>query len=358
MKPISTARTAFYTIFFVVIILTLTASAAPRDNLPEIDLPDFVISGVEQATLVRGDRLSYNALSPEITTPDILISSRPEMSTHSVNIIQSRPEVDVGPDRDFKFVDMYAGNVFGFGLKHGMGFDYRESVITGMLWLNSPPRLYEFGEGANMGVKLGANVKIPQDVILKFSSEYSSTQFNLPDRYMWGEIDNEWRDMTLSGSFTPLTTSIGSFSGQYKFNHWSLNEFDNQPASQISANQSRFSLRHETSGFNGQFETVVEGIFEPLDQDSKNLTLLKGKVNFGWWEPTATSVRIGFGLNVYSGTSSGTGDISGVQPNVKTIWNPTFGGLVFLKWNPDVNGHSLRSTMRSFPMLGGSNRSS
>ena len=351
MKPISTARTAFYTIFFVVIILTLTASAAPRDNLPEIDLPDFVISGVEQATLVRGDRLSYNALSPEITTPDILISSRPEMSTHSVNIVQSRPEVAINPDRSYKYADVYAGNIFGGGTKFGLGTSWKQTIVSGSGWYNSPPRLFEFGESSNIGAHIGVNIKFFSNVILNLSSKYSSTQFHLPEPLLLGGPDNDWRDIILSGNLTPLLTTLGSFSGRYKFNHWSLNQFDDNDGNDLSANQSAFSLTHEIYAFKGQFETTFDGLFEPLEQNSKNLTLLKGKISFGWWEPNDSRLRIGFGLNVYSGNSTDTDEVSGVQPQLKVMWNTIFDGLVFLRWNPNAYGHSLRTIMNDFPML-------
>ena len=352
MKPISTPRTAFYAIFFAVILVTFPSISASTDELPSIDLPDFVISGVEQATLIRGDRLILNVLNPEITTPGLIISLRPSMASHSVNIVPSRPEVIVDPNRDFGYADLYAGNFYGAGVRFGLGTSWDRYIITGSGWYNYPPRLFNIGENVNGGGSIGINVKIPRDVILHFDSEFSRSSFYLPGGYdLDAGVDNDWQDFRLEGSSTPLTTEIGSFSGWYKFHHWLLNGEFSSGIDDLSANQNSFSLIHEIPAFNGRIETSVNGLFEPLDLDSKNLSLITGKVNFGWWKPKAALLRIGFGFNVYSGSSGGSDKVNGFQPNFKAIWSPTIGGLVFLKWNPNVFGHSLRSTMQQLPML-------
>jgi len=294
------------------------------------------------------------------------------MSTHSLDIVPSRPNNFINSDRSNRYVDVYVGNFNGGGAKFGMGKTWGKLIYSISGWGNYPPRQYRRFDNKNIGGRLGLNMLLPHDVYFSIISEFSASTLyknsydgpifplfstsesstsiltQTDSDWEW-DVDNEWRDLRIESSLTPLITDIGSFSGKYCFHHWTYH----RASSDIdkSANLNEFSLFHEIGAFNGRFETTINGVFEPLDQESKNLSLFNGKVNFGWWEPSDSPLKIGFGFNVFNGNSKGSDNVYGFQPNIKAIWSARFGGVAFLKWNPSVHGHSLRSIMERMPQV-------
>jgi len=345
----------------------LVSTSLHAESLPVIQLPDYVISGVEKATAVNGERLTTSA-TMNAQIPGESGSMRPRFVSS---------DADAPPEMPGILAPLGNGNI-------------RASVLAGMRdWMEADASLT--GQTLPVGYRVGINWKSPISRtfadprnlggtgtvgvidVLGLSGAYArdvSTQsiietevitkslgFNKFIRFQ-SPVERNLFSLSLTARTTPILIGKSSLNGLFEYIYCSSEGTGDQSSSldHLALNYSRML---GTDRLESKLELSTEAVGE--DTRSHYLLLLSNQMYRRLWSDLNVSV----GLNVYIGNAqvnsalspippanSGVwGSTSGIRPTVEFEWTPPVGGISRIAYLPQIEFITHHNTVLQYPML-------
>ncbi|HHE46223.1 MAG TPA: hypothetical protein ENL08_00795, partial [Bacteroidetes bacterium] len=318
----------------------MTASAGAAD-LPRIKLPDYIISGIEEATKVQGDRLP-TSISSVVSSPEATKSVRPELTAQSVWTSQSKPEIINHLKRGYYRSTVYGGGFGAYGLDGGLVYAKPKVTRMGGAALNRSPHRITTGKASNR--------RIQYDEVHRFKgcvSIYPRAIYNLDRFQLLDSLDDhsaQRSDLTFDFFLNPWATSAGGFNGYISCYGWRYSSLED-----LSGFSSRSDLRHNIRAGNGRLESELFFALENIHDDSDNLQLINLTSSY-LFQPHQNLLVEGGG-SFYAGKSVSGDQRGGVFPHLEAKVRLPVEGTLSLTYKPTVRFNDTRSILKEWRVL-------
>jgi hypothetical protein len=185
--------------------LVLGGSAGAVE-LPPIELPEYIIAGVEQATRITGARIPVG-VSARIGVPAESPVSRPKLLTASVWTPPQQPALLL-PLGEGSWRSYLGGSGFGKGEAGIELARARSSVSYGAaMGVLKPPNRSGAGAGLDRGIRGLIYGRVGRAGVLAPEIGFGRSSFTLNQAMGGGKRD--WTDAYLGFGFSPLSTGAG-----------------------------------------------------------------------------------------------------------------------------------------------------
>ncbi len=329
------------TILFFLTSLYLTSPLLAE--LPPIQMPEYIIEGIEKATQIKGDRIP-NEITYEITIPDEPAHQRPNLDIEPIQICINRPTLLLTLGTGYLIANAGIG---GFNLGE-LGCDFamrkNESELIVEFGARSIPKRTTPGAKFQSDVRIGFTSYISEsETYRKGLFEAHSNLFRKNyNRYISaGVIEHiSLNTFNISLIATPLSTKFGTFAGQIAFQPWKYED--------CAFTQTELSLQHSLKTTIGRFESKLFIGGEMARQDIKVLQLTSLDISLhrqfnerlfytlggAIWVGTTPLQRQIYDLLGNSSINEESQLRQGFKPCLGLIWLPPFGGIVSSSYKP------------------------
>ncbi len=334
-KLISNTITAF-------IILCILSVNLHAEELPRIELPAYIISGVEKATTLSGTRLPTTVES-SLSIPGSVNSVRPKLTSIPVWQPPSKPSIIEKPAQGYWRANTRGGAFRLFGLngcliRAGQGVTRRGTIA----YLQPPHRIVagfqsgwqvQFDEvrylGENTTIQPRISFTRRENTLLANSSDYKSIRSDLAlnlfiqsfQSASWRTFD--WR-LFLSGMDYSSQQDLRGFHGQ----------LDGQ---------------HSIALGKGFLESGIFYGSESIDEDNDRLQLTRLSVKYRM--QSRERIVVSVGGSAYLGNDVNGVSVQGVRPQLEIESGLPFDGTVSLKYNPLSRLTSSKGVLFRSPVL-------
>ena len=335
-KLISNTITAF-----IILWILAFARMTRAEELPRIELPAYIISGVEKATTLSGTRLPTTVES-SLSIPGSVNSTRPKLTSIPVWQPPSKPSIIVKPAPGYLRASIRGGAFRLFGLNGCLIHAEQGVTQRGTIaYLQTPHRIaagfqsgwrVQFDEvrylGENITIQPRINFTHREYTLLANSSDYKSIR----------------SDLALNLFVQSFQTGIGSFDGR------------------LFLSGMNYSSEQDLRGFHGQLDGLhcmalgggflESGIFyssESIDEDNDRLQLARLSVKYRM-QPRERIV-VSFGGSTYLGNDINGVSVQGARPHLEIESGLPFDGTVSLKYNPLSRLTSSKEVLFRSPVL-------
>ena len=250
------------TVIYAVLIVLSSIFTLHAADLPEIELPEYIISGIEKATRVRGDRLP-TSITSAIVSPDAISPSRPELTALSIRSLPSKPSTDRRLKPGYWNAGISGGGFRMFGVNGCLVYAMPKVTRMGTVRLIHSPHRINIGETYGWRVRYGETHTFKGDVSICPRVTYDFNEFNLLD-----SLDNHRArrgDLKVDLFLSPWSTPVGAFTGYANWDGWRYSSL-----SDLSGFTSVFNLKHNLSLATGKLESDVFFGLENVKEDDDN----------------------------------------------------------------------------------------
>lgn len=362
------------------ILLSLVLSAriaiSAQPSLPPIQMPEYVISGVEKATLTTGDRIPSRISAVE-SIPEMASQPRPEFGI---------PAGMTGPEspvvlRPFARGGLRAKATLGLPTSGSLdGLFVRESFPDGnYLRLDGefgPFRSFRtldheispVGDVQRWELTGGLTREIGAETTIQPEADFRTRTLN---RLFYQAADYNTRtrrlsDLSLSLAMTPVRTGYGVLTGRFQFAYSSLSGDGSRNA---SYDQLRLGWQRYVGS--GILEASLDGQAEAVSGDAQGHTfyalsssyqwmvrsdvLLKiGLIGYGGhtsqWDSTTTADWSKTSFTLFTNTGWGE-DRFGAAPSIKVMWQPGWGGIAEAGYAPQASFFAYRDVLDTWGVV-------
>jgi len=316
-------------------------------ELPPIELPEYIIAGVEQATRITGARIPVG-VSARIGVPAESPVSRPKLLTASVWTPPQQPALLL-PLGEGSWRSYLGGGGFGKGEAGIELARARSSVSYGAaMGVLKPPNRSGAGAGLDRGIRGLIYGRVGRAGVLAPEIGFGRSSFTLNQAMGGGKRD--WTDAYLGFGFSPLSTGAGLLTAGSCLDRWSLSG-----TGKIVAMRYQLDARHSLPLGSGCLESSVDAVAEPTEQGDDKLGLLQVVTMY---RLRHHSINYLAGFRLYTGAAAVGTPRRGATPVLGLEWRLAGESTVSLVGDPEPNLLSLRSLFRSAPMISDSSRGS
>jgi len=337
-------------------------------------MPEYVISGVEKATAVLGERLAGGVASNSSVTNEIE-QERPDLTPNIVSIPMESPGILAPLGQGFLRVSGNAGLLkSGEGEGELAGQKLPSAYYTHFVLTSFPRRNYSNAALFNGEREIGASGEVALDA--------SYARDVTPQVILEPAIKTGWREfkkiegaatpvirklfnLEMYAHLTPVKVGSGSLLGGFDY---SL--LDIQGGLKQSGSLDRLTLNYIRPAFRGSIESILDFNGELVGSDRKAHNLLR--IESLYRERLGENVVGSAGLTGHIGntakwdrqpttsiSSTGLGESrQGLYPVVILCWKPPFGGIINSSYQPRASFASYRSLMLEYPMIDSLSRGS
>ncbi|NQT34958.1 TonB-dependent receptor [bacterium] len=331
-----------YTITAFIILWILAFARMTRaEELPRIELPAYIISGVEKATTLRGTRLPTTVES-SLSIPGSVNSIRPKLTSIPVWQPPSKPSLIVKPVPGYWRADTRGGAFRLFGL-NGSLINAEQGVSRrGTIAYLQPPHRIAAGFQSGWRIQYDEVRYLGENTAIQPRISFTRREYTLlVDTSDYKSIRS---DLALNLLVQSFHTSIGSFTGR------------------LHLSGMNYSSKQDLSGFHGQLDGLhcialgegflESGIFygsESIDTDDDRLQLARLSIKYRM-QPRERIV-VSVGGSAYLGNDISGVSVQGVRPQLEIESGLPFDGTVSLKYNPLSRLVSYRDELSRSPVL-------
>ncbi len=325
----------------LIIVFCALSLAAFAEELPQIEMPDVVISGVERATIIKADRLQFGKNEVQVNLAQGLLTNRPEIQSQSIKIFPKRPShKDISQDN--RVVLEAGGGSFGNFNGSVIGnFPLAYINLDTKTKLDIPPQRIQAGQDFLGTSEIAFIHHAPGQSQLHYKLGFSATQFTLNDV---AHSERNWADFFGDVHLSPVFTPIGSFAVGFHYNSWS-----NEGIGSFDGDIYSCYFRQYTDLGTWQISSEYNGFWEQLPTDYQELGINAGRLSIIF--KSFETLRVSAGLSSYRGYSHTFGVQDGVDAAVGLSWNPGRSTLVKLSWEPGYEVFSARQNGQIYPMI-------
>ena len=325
-----------------ILALALTAclTVAAAEPLPQIEMPEVVISGVERATVIRAERLPTSLSSPEFAAFPGFSNERPAIQAQSVEIIPSRPLPTDIPRFAFIGGRLGGGNLAALNGRLEAGVPFHALSLGLHTQFDKLPRRIDAGALHTSRWEFDATHDMPLQSRAFYKLGYSEDGFRLVD--VLGDL--QWKDFYGGVNMSPAISPVGVFAGNFGFDVWDANV-----PGQRGGSEWQGSLNHRVNLRLVELESRLSCQYEAWDTDIDQLGVIgfSSLADFQALE----SVEIRAGLAGYSGYTTRFGHQTGIDPRVETNWNLSRIERVSMEWMPGYEVFPTREIVHNYPMI-------
>lgn len=252
--------------FHFLLCLLITAISATAAELPVIEMPKYIIEGVEQATSLLGSRISSEALA-KAALPDTPPHDRPALPLDILATLVERPGMFNAPGNGRTSVEVISG---GFGKAAGWFDSMEETDFSGVKLagnIERPPRRTSYGPKLSTLLK-GSGVRwFGIETTFSPSLEFISNSFT--SKSLTDKNNNNLTGIGLRGSITPTALFGGRIFGDFEYNYTDLDNLR-----KLSASHDRIILDYSHEIPRGWLASRLDFQAETVSADKTGHSLL------------------------------------------------------------------------------------
>jgi len=323
-------------------VLSMTVNAAsppPPGSLPEIELPEYIISGVERATNLGGVRLPSEAKAT-VETPEPQPAGRPALLMGAAWTPPLRPNLTTEPGKGRWNAGLSAGSFRHVGVNAGAAADVAQAPFGVDIAYDRPPRRIKAGQVQEATVAGAAALNLGKSVWLSPDLGFGWDEYQLAA----GSV-KDWRrqgNFRFGASITPINTEFGGLTGGVYVDRWALTD-------EVQGAYLKGEVSHFTSMKGGWLETILGYTAEPTSGTGSDLRLLKLGTQYRY--RLAANLLGWGGVKLYSGASAEGDRAHGVMVNAGVEYRTPKDAVISLQFCPDAEILPLRNWTREFPTL-------
>lgn len=308
----------------VVIISCFSTGLLSATELPQIELPEYVISGIERATRIAADRLETGQSTEIIPArfPDLV---RPSLMAASAWLPPSRPEFTLTRMAD-NIKTSVAGGSFG---KAGLSINFVRHLSGALLIGDGFIRNHanRIGIGEKWEWRSGGTALIALGKVGVISSRLGFAQNAFDVKVGSDTKTRQWSDFTITVLSNELHTPVGRVAEQIRFDSWQRTGFGDLAGSTYDIH-----LVHNIPVNTGWLETKVWVAGESIAGDKHQLGLASAQLRYG--RRYNSNVHIWLGMLAFAGSSVGGESRGRGVVHLGMDFKPGFDGLFRLFWHP------------------------
>lgn len=336
------------------LLLTLRFAYA---ELPPIQMPEYVIEGIERAVQIKAEKIS-SAVEAESSQPGEVARPRPDLGFEFSDQPPSRPGLFA------PFGQGYLKVKAGLGMfsQAELGLDYAKRTAEIEFVINGD------GESMPRRTAVGARFRASTDGgLARHIGESQSSEKGLFSprltlatkayrRYRYfDELQSiDLDNLNLSLTIAPAPARLGTFVGRAAFQPWNYAD--------MSFTQSEMRLNHSLSTALGRIESnfFISGEVGSRDRKALQLTAL----DFAVYRRYNEDFSYYFGGTAWTGYAPqrwtiyilGNAELqetsqprNGLKPWLGITWRAPFGGALTAAYKPQTALNSLRNELEHFP---------
>jgi hypothetical protein len=342
---------------------TIASTVAGEENLPLIKLPEYVISGVEQATAIPGVKIQPE-LSVVISLPTSQSSDRPLLQSPTGRTLIENPNLFRPVGGGSTKVEASLGSFRDAQVEAVTCTEWQESGYSLQGAAGQKSRRTTTGAGASYGLKGDVVRWFGSDVLIYPALKFDANMFH---RYTESSVspviplsstEHTQSEIGLGVSVTPVSVADGTLGGAFEFQHLRLDS-----KRDITASLDRLYLQHSTALKSGSLTNRLGIDVEVVSIDNEGTALYALESTYAQKISSSFLVRGGgilhFGKafgNPRAGAAPSRESRSGLALQAGLSFMPEFGGVIDVDYQP---GAALVSTLdlhRSWGMLDSSAR--
>lgn len=323
------------------LLLALPIGEAVSAELPQIEMPEYIISGIEKATRLEGNRL-LTSITSTMSVPGATAHYRPELIALPTWTPPSRKTLTTRLKPLLWSIGTTGG---GFGMAAVSGdIIYNRMKVTrrANAAFHRPPRRINAGELSVLNAEYGEIHRISEKFSIFPGITYDQKEYTLLNGN--GGFETRRSDLMLSLFVEPVMTPVGSFAGYIGGGGWEYSSLDD-----LSGRVGSFRLRHDLPAWSGRFEDELYYAAEEITNDDNHLQLIKFSTVYSLLLHSNISTAAG-GV-FYTGSTVDGGSVQGVQPHVKIEIRMPLQSILALTYRPSPEFHSFGNNLDIYPVL-------
>ncbi len=335
-------RTHRPALYLVVIFLTgWWMSPAEGAELPQIELPEYIIAGIERAARLEGRRLATEATA-DIAVPDLRAAERPGLAAGRIWMPPSRPSLQFEPGRGCWRARLTGGGFQLFGAGVEMSGRRGEVSLAGRGRFEHSPQRTEAGSGWQVGMDVTAARRAWGQMALAPHAGFSRTTFKLNTDS--SEEDRSWSDLRLGLNAAPIYTPLGRLSSRLAYGWWDMSE-----GGELDGSLVEFGLEQSAGVRDGTVEAALSLASGPVSDGEGDLGLAGFKAAYTCRPVPEINLRAGGYIYIGRSAEDHRREGGGLHFGIEHL--PSFGGVATLAWRPQAELVFLRSLMKYWPMV-------
>lgn len=318
----------------------LVAGLASAEELPVIQLPEYIISGVEKATQPGGDRIATQA-SARIQIVSDGDTARPAFPAATVWTPPCGPALRNSPGPGGWSAEVGAG---GFGLgEAAVSAAWRRDLWTLRAGgdLVSPPRRAEAGTVVKAETWVDAVSRLGVNGLISSTMSLNRQEFRLHEGSAFR--NRSLTDAEFSLATTPQPVGWGDLAGLFDFNHWKLNELRD-----ITGSVPTLQLVHAAAG-RGRVESKLFAGGELTSVEPAKLRLVSLNIRYRY--PVGAKSVLWGGTLLFHGSDTDRSRRRGAYPEVGWQWRWKPSAETWVQYAPQTVMITGLEHLKTYPMV-------
>ena len=350
-----------FIIWLCLAAMAMQAHAQSKRSMPTLDLPEYVISGVEKATHIGGEKLSFRTDDPETFIPELELRIRPQIPTGQI-IVQPEPPSNIaGVLFDYHNYTLSAGSFQSLNSAYNTAIRLGEISLTADGWHHQAPRNTKAGLKFDQGVRSSLIVRSDDKGVFNFTGKYGSRSFEHANA---ADHNVRLREFSLTATGNSVRSRLGDLSFSAEINRWHLVEYTD---SAILSHDLRLAISRRMKL--GRMSLKLWQFGEPFRKFDDDFNFSNAAISYTWqqsrdWKVSAMSTLV----KTSSVTSDAIVDEMGrynlgiiTGDNIREYTNVRIGvatekmlsdkDLAYFQFNPIERPISARTMYNKYPMI-------
>lgn len=321
----------------------LTADA--KKSLPAIELPDYVISGVERAAKISGERIKVTLTPPDVILGKPISPERPHLESRASDLLPGRPVFTSPKGGDYWGIETHAGNFAAFGIGGEWDSHYSDLGYAFRGHFENSPRLLHPGQKNTWGAQANSVYARFGETLLSFSGSIGGRSYELQP--LPQQSDRTWNNYGFSAGMTPIYTRLGKYIILYDFQSWrfiGLWSFGDVVGyrSRLSGNYS-IPISNNLLNFKFNWDT------QEVNMWALSSSLLENEAAYSLLLKPYLFLKFGF-ISYWSSLNSYSSN--GIGPTFSLEWKPSqISGVFNVQYSSEVDLITLKSLIERYPEI-------
>lgn len=324
--------------FYLLMLSLLLPICSIGEELPQIELPEYVITGVEKATRISGDKLPVTSMPQLITPRQMRATGRPDLIPSGIVHTPTRPDISAILS-DGRFNASITGGQYEL---EAVSVDFAKVLNDWTINAKSGFAHYPKRSGHTTYPTFSAEIS-GTSYIAERSLVTTQLSFIKDIFHLVGPFYQEYcstSDFQLSSTLAPISFGKGRFAAFISYDRLKIEPYYRRDSDLFALN-----LNFDTKLGSGWFESRFSGWYDRYDDVS--LITIAGEYNqsiwYGW--------MMRFGGTLASTKNSPSGNFTNGYFTVSLERPSLFGGRVRLLRDAGVDMISMKSLMNRWYMV-------
>ncbi len=345
-------------LFITAIWLGVSLGAQVDADLPEIEMQEYVISGVEQATRIYGTRIPLGEWTPVIKIPGSPEQTRPDLQASSISIIPVRPELVADRTLHNFSGGAFGGNFGAFGAGVNGCYDFNNGGFVHNAQLNFSagyvdyPRRLEPGEATRLNANVSAASFISGRTQIAAGAGYRSQEFILNDTLRSRRTLDA---LTANFGLSALNLFQGNFNALIDYGAWSVDKVNAAVnGGAVEGLSLAAQMKYDYFLSKGMIQSRFGFFSETLEEftDAKSIFDLRFYyLRLVYYKKLMHKMNLGVGVDASAGEHYADDGMRSINPYVVFRWGAVPNGAFDFTIDPHSKPVTLRELFSRWTML-------